>query len=398
MENTNALINTVAASGADIGYTNGTLTIAVDSGTFPAMFVPNIKNFTKTTGVAETSQVSTSTNAAIANSQTYELVIVQNVGAENGAPVTFTATYTSEASGATEQQVVDAFIAQINGQTGASEIKVTATDGGANVVTLTARTGYPFFTATGVTNVTVTASVTGVAARGIGADLVTAGVAGAVVGTTYTGYIFNYFSSQPAQMGAELNAGLNTLTLYVNQGDVDFTAFDQQLRFDVTPLAETGGLAFSPRTIAIGGLVPAVSTDFNNSSAVTTEVYIGEIFIPANTVVTGIALFNGSDVSGSVNVALANSAGAVVANSALAGTAGSGTDAYQRIPFTATYFAVPGTYYILSQYNNAAARYNSPILGTFGAAVQITQVFGTFTTVTPPTTFTTNVANIASLY
>ena len=46
MENTNALINSVAAAAADITYSNGTLTIAVDSGTFPAMFVPNIETFT----------------------------------------------------------------------------------------------------------------------------------------------------------------------------------------------------------------------------------------------------------------------------------------------------------------------------------------------------------------
>jgi hypothetical protein len=230
-QDTNALINTVAASAADITYSNGNLTIAVDNGTFPTMFVPNIKTFTKVTGVAETSQTSTVTFAA-ANSTLYELAISQEVGAPNGAPATFIASYTSDST-ATEQEIVDAFIDLINSQTGDTGIQVTATDGGASTITLTAQTGFPFFTATAITNMTVAAGVTGVAEQGIGATLAADGVSGATSGTTYTTYIFEYFSSAAAQMGAELNAGLNTLTLYVNQGDADFAAFDTTLRTQI---------------------------------------------------------------------------------------------------------------------------------------------------------------------
>ena len=163
-------------------------------------------------------------------------------------------------------------------------------------------------------------------------------------------------------------------------------------------VAAAGGFSVSPRNIAIGGLVPAVSTDFTNSTPVNTEVYIGEIFVPANCTVTGVAVFNGSDVTDNIKVGLANSAGAVVATSA--STAGSGTDAYQLVPFTATYAAKgPATYYILSMYAAGTSRYNSPPLGSFGAAKQTGQVFATgFTTITPPTTFTANLCNIASLY
>lgn len=158
------------------------------------------------------------------------------------------------------------------------------------------------------------------------------------------------------------------------------------------------GLSASPRTIAIGGLVPAVSTDFTNSTPVTTEVYLGEVLVPMNTTVTGVAVFNGSDVTGNMKFGLYDSTGALVAQTA--STAGSGPDAYQRIAFTASYAAVgPATYYIGGSYSSATARYNSPPLGSFGASVSTGNVYGTLpTTVTPPTTFTTNVANIASLY
>ena len=168
----------------------------------------------------------------------------------------------------------------------------------------------------------------------------------------------------------------------------------------VTPtggVAAAGGFSASPRDVRIGGLVPAVSTDFTNSTPVITETYINEIFVPANVTVTGAAIFNGSDVTGNMAVALANSSGVVVAESA--DTAGSGTDAYQLIPFASTYAAVgPATYFILVQYSSGTARYNSPPLGSHGVSKKTSETFGTFTTVTPPTTFTTNIGNIGSLY
>lgn len=158
------------------------------------------------------------------------------------------------------------------------------------------------------------------------------------------------------------------------------------------------GQTASPRTIAVGGLVPAVSTDFTDATPVITEVYLGEVLVPMNTTVTGVAIFNGSNVTGNVKAGLYDSTGALVAQTA--STAGSGTDAYQRIAFTAPYTALgPATYYIANSFSSATARYNSPPLGSFGASVVTAQVFGTLPlTVTPPTTFTTNVGPIASLY
>jgi hypothetical protein len=82
-----------------------------------------------------------------------------------------------------------------------------------------------------------------------------------------------------------------------------------------------------------------------------------------------------------------------------ASTALSGTRAYQRIPFTATYNVVgPATYFVLVQFNNIAQHYRSHTVGNFGSGKITGTSYGTYPTVTPPTTFTTGQGPIASLY
>jgi hypothetical protein len=164
----------------------------------------------------------------------------------------------------------------------------------------------------------------------------------------------------------------------------------------------TGGVvaaSASPRLIATGGYPAIVSTSGNNSTPSTTETYVTEIFVPATMTLTGVALFNGTDVTGNVTVGLATAAGAPITTAKSASTAGSGTDAYQRVPFAAPYEALgPARYYIQVQYSSATARYNTHTVGNFGCLVQTSQTYGTLASFTPPTTFVTNVCNMASLY
>ncbi len=164
-------------------------------------------------------------------------------------------------------------------------------------------------------------------------------------------------------------------------------------------IAAAGGFSASPRDIHTGGITVTQTTDGNDSTPAVTETYICEVIVPYNCTVTGISLFNGSATgSGSVTVNLANSSGVPVATQS-ASTAVAGTDAFQRVPLGATYPAVgPATYYVLVQYNNTATRFNTHILGNFGASKKTGETYGTFTTVTPPTTFTTALGPIASLY
>lgn len=168
----------------------------------------------------------------------------------------------------------------------------------------------------------------------------------------------------------------------------------------ITPtggVAAAGGFSAAARNIHTGAAPAQVSTDGTDATPVNTETYIVEVFIPCNMTANGVALMNGSAVSGNIKMALANSSGAVVASTA--STAQSGTDAYQRVDFSSPYSAVgPATYYVLLQVDNGTARYNAHTFGNFGASKKTGEVYGTFTTITPPTTFTTALGPIASLY
>lgn len=148
-------------------------------------------------------------------------------------------------------------------------------------------------------------------------------------------------------------------------------------------------------TGGIGANVAAFGTD---TTPVVTETYICEVEVPHNATLTGLSVLNGSAVSGNIQVGLANSAGAVVASSAST-TAGSGTNAYQQIPFSTTYAAVgPAKYFALVQYSATTARYRTHVLGNFGANKKTSETYGTLTTVTPPTTFATAGAIVADTY
>lgn len=206
----------------------------------------------------------------------------------------------------------------------------------------------------------------------------------------------------------EYDAGTATFNIVV-QGTTVFSSTSSAVTLAVatsltgaqTPtggIAAAGGFTASPRLVHTGGSAPQVSTAGTDATPVATEVYIAEVFVPCNMTVTGLAVMNGSVASGNMKVGLADSTGAVVATSA--STAMSGTDAYQRIAFTATYAAKgPATYYALQFIDNNTARVNMHTFGNFGASKQTGQTYATgFTTITPPTTFTTALAPIASLY
>lgn len=152
----------------------------------------------------------------------------------------------------------------------------------------------------------------------------------------------------------------------------------------------------SPRCWHTGGNPASAAADFNDSTPNITEEYLCEVYVPAPTTLTGISVFNGSDVTGNKTLNLRNAQGVVVANSA--SVAGSGTDAYQKYPFTAPYRITPGTYYVGCQFSSATARYNTHVLGTFGAGKLTSQTYGTLVTAVMPVTFTTALGPVATLY
>lgn len=153
-------------------------------------------------------------------------------------------------------------------------------------------------------------------------------------------------------------------------------------------------------SVPIGSVAYAsLGTDTTPVSGTT---YWAEVWLPANMTITGVSTLNGSAAANSVNVAIyAGANGSALANSALAGTAESGTNAFQDVPFTGTYPAVgPARYYVGIQYNGTSARFRTVAASTFVDVLttSATGTFGTFPALTVPTTFTAGVGPIACFY
>jgi hypothetical protein len=163
----------------------------------------------------------------------------------------------------------------------------------------------------------------------------------------------------------------------------------------------TGGIVppgTAPTVFHTGGTNAGIAAYGTDTTPVVTETYYCEVFVPNNATLTGLSVLNGTAVSGNIKVGLANSAGAVVAQSAST-TAGSGTNAYQAIAFTTTYAAVgPAKYFALVQYAATTARYRVHVVGNFGAGKVTSETYGTLTSGYATTTFATAGAIVADTY
>lgn len=174
----------------------------------------------------------------------------------------------------------------------------------------------------------------------------------------------------------------------------------------ITPtggVAAAGGFSASARLCHTGGVPALASTDGTNLSAVVTELYVAEVFIPCNVTVTGAAVFWGDATEGNAKIALYTSAGTRVALSASTDVSGYTADSYgTRIAFATPYSAVgPATYYLGVICDNSGNRINTHTLGNFGAGKITGLVYATeagYASITVPTTFTTGLGPIATLY
>ncbi len=145
---------------------------------------------------------------------------------------------------------------------------------------------------------------------------------------------------------------------------------------------DTGGTALT--ALETSGTAPAANT----------QIYCTEVDVPFNMYLQGLAPLNGTTVGTDKHwVILYDSAGAVLATSAVAGATTSGASTYQKYNFISPYYAVgPARYFACVGTNgttdtirHAATGTNDNILG--GAVTG--QVFGTSAAITVPSTFTT---------
>jgi hypothetical protein len=160
-----------------------------------------------------------------------------------------------------------------------------------------------------------------------------------------------------------------------------------------------------PRMVHTGGIPAQAAADGTDATPSTTEVYLAEALMPFRSTVTGVALFNGSVAAGNVFVAVYDSDGVLITGTTSGAVAMSGTDSYQRVPFSGGAMAIrgPRSIWIAAMYSSATARFNTHVTGSFGAGKLTGWTNGTFqgTTASPitlPTTFTTGLGPIASLY
>ncbi len=197
------------------------------------------------------------------------------------------------------------------------------------------------------------------------------------------------FSGQTADLHQWKNSG-GTVLASVSSGGV------------ITP---TSGESYTGRskysTAPIGGV--AYGSFGTNTTLVAGTVYWAEVFIPRNTTLTGAGVLNGATVGTNKWIVglYASAGGAVLANSALAGTTSSGANAFQQIAFTATYAAVgPARYWIAFQSDGATDTLRTIAANTFVDVLtkSVTGTFGTLPSLTVPTTFTADVGPIAYVY
>ena len=166
-------------------------------------------------------------------------------------------------------------------------------------------------------------------------------------------------------------------------------------------IAAAGGFAAKADSIHTGGVGGAAADHGTDTTmGATTEVNACIIQVPQNVLVTGIAIFNGALVTTDKYVLyLYDSAGVVIANTALAGVVSAGIDTYQRIPLTAPVTIVgPAAYHIGVTMDGTTDNHHTHAIGAFSCGTHVGHVFGTPKAITPDTTFTAGDGPLAQLY
>lgn len=188
--------------------------------------------------------------------------------------------------------------------------------------------------------------------------------------------------------------------LYINTGTLTSATWSAVLNSAVATLG-TAGLTPGQTSSTVfysGGMVPAAVATGTDKTAVNTETYIVELFVPHNCTLTGIQWLGLATSTGNVQFSLADATGAPIAAAQTASTATAGTANFQTAAFATPYAAKgPGKYFVLMQ-NSGSNHFRAHAMGVFGASKKTGETYGTFTSVTPPTTFTADLGPILATY
>lgn len=166
-------------------------------------------------------------------------------------------------------------------------------------------------------------------------------------------------------------------------------------------IAAGGGFAYRAGMCHTGGKPAASAADGTDTTiGAVTEINSCIVAVPSNVLVTGVALLNGPTVgTDDLFIMIHDSAGAVIATTALAGVLSAGADVYQRIPLIAPVTLVgPASYHISLMVDGTTDNHHTHAFGDFPCGTHTGAVFGTPSAITPDTTFTAGDGPIASFY
>lgn len=168
--------------------------------------------------------------------------------------------------------------------------------------------------------------------------------------------------------------------------------------------------------INVGNHSAVHTADFISTAAgASTELRVGEMWVPSPTFTTGAAQFNGTTATtDTARLILYSGTGQIIASTA--GATVSTANVYQRFAWALEFITSatagttvvgpiplsPGTYYLGHIQSGTTATQNMFEVGNFGAgmlvAVYATAGITTSLTIVPPTTFTTLQAVAGALY
>ena len=196
-------------------------------------------------------------------------------------------------------------------------------------------------------------------------------------------------SGQPSQSYVATGSALVAPTVGGNKSAQDIAGFG-------APSSPQG-----PRILPNGPILAFASLG-TSAVHVAGTWYRSEIYVPHLAQWTGINVLNGATVgTDNIMVALYDTNGVLITNSAVAGALSAGANAFQSLAFLTQPILNPGRYFVAVQCNGTTATTRKWAAANGGN--QMTQsATGTFGTVpasfTPPTTFTADVGPIAALY
>ena len=144
------------------------------------------------------------------------------------------------------------------------------------------------------------------------------------------------------------------------------------------------------------------STGTNTTLVAGTTLFADVVILKPTFALTGIGVLNGATVGTDKGIVyLYDSAGNLLANSALAGATTSGANAFQQYVFTAPYTTLnPGRFWIGYQSNGTTDTLRTIAASTWADVLTtgVTGTFGTAATLTPPATFTADKGPYAYVY